>query len=171
MADKPSVLFVCVKNGGKSQMAAALMEAGCERILLAPLYPQYSGTTSASVWVASHAPPMPYLPFFPGGIRVPSGKMMICRPSAIRFLASAVIGTAPAWARRSMAVRWASWDMVTSVVWGQTGGIVRDAGLSSHWTGEARLCRRRPVLLTVVGVMQDGGVAEWGGGTILRNAQ
>ena len=25
MADKPSVLFVCVKNGGKSQMAAGLM--------------------------------------------------------------------------------------------------------------------------------------------------
>jgi len=25
MSDKPSVLFVCVKNGGKSQMAAALM--------------------------------------------------------------------------------------------------------------------------------------------------
>jgi arsenate-mycothiol transferase len=25
-ADKPSVLFVCVKNGGKSQMAAGLME-------------------------------------------------------------------------------------------------------------------------------------------------
>lgn len=25
MADKPSVLFICVKNGGKSQMAAGLM--------------------------------------------------------------------------------------------------------------------------------------------------
>ncbi|MEI5673524.1 MULTISPECIES: arsenate-mycothiol transferase ArsC [unclassified Nocardioides] len=25
MTDKPSVLFVCVKNGGKSQMAAGLM--------------------------------------------------------------------------------------------------------------------------------------------------
>ena len=25
MSDKPSVLFVCVKNGGKSQMAAGLM--------------------------------------------------------------------------------------------------------------------------------------------------
>lgn len=25
-ADRPNVLFVCVKNGGKSQMAAALME-------------------------------------------------------------------------------------------------------------------------------------------------
>lgn len=25
MADRPTVLFVCVKNGGKSQMAAALM--------------------------------------------------------------------------------------------------------------------------------------------------
>ena len=25
MADKPSILFVCVKNGGKSQMAAGLM--------------------------------------------------------------------------------------------------------------------------------------------------
>lgn len=27
MPDKPSVLFVCVKNGGKSQMAAGLMSA------------------------------------------------------------------------------------------------------------------------------------------------
>ena len=26
MTSTPSVLFVCVKNGGKSQMAAALME-------------------------------------------------------------------------------------------------------------------------------------------------
>lgn len=32
-ADRPAVLFVCVKNGGKSQMAAALMRQACgERV-------------------------------------------------------------------------------------------------------------------------------------------
>ncbi|WP_371852408.1 arsenate-mycothiol transferase ArsC [Nocardia arizonensis] len=33
MSSKPAVLFVCVKNGGKSQMAAALMrKVGAERV-------------------------------------------------------------------------------------------------------------------------------------------
>jgi protoporphyrin/coproporphyrin ferrochelatase len=33
----------------------ALKEAGCDRILIAPLYPQYSGATTASVMDAAHA--------------------------------------------------------------------------------------------------------------------
>ena len=64
-----------------------------------------TGTTGTPVWVASHAPPMPYLPFFPGAMRVPSGKITIQNPYLSRsFPCSTICFSAALRELRSMAI-------------------------------------------------------------------